>query len=46
MSVPILAGWNAVSGDAKDASGRKDEWGVDLIYLLRVYSLGIKLRYT
>lgn len=46
MSVQILAGRNAMAGDARDASGCKDEWGVDLIYLLRVYSLGIKLKYT
>lgn len=32
MSVQILAGQNAVLGNTKDASGCKDEWGMDFIF--------------
>lgn len=36
MSIQMLAGQNAVSGDMKDANGHKAEWDTDLIYLQRV----------
>lgn len=36
MSIQILAGQNAVSGDMKDANRHEAEWDMDFIYLQRL----------